>query len=153
MQVCVVFYIFFDLSMALLSWCLLFWAKFKPPYQWYGKTQVTYTNVSYTSIENYIHALKQYSMVLKWRGIKKTYSEGATNCMSSILVILAGTANMQIISLRLSPVDNDVISLKRNRMHFIGFGLSQGVVKVSDPTTNRSHHQKERLNILNPILI
>lgn len=71
--------------------------------------------------------------------------------MSSIQVILAGTANMQIISLRLSPVDNDVISLKRNRMHFIGFGMSQGVVKVSDPTTNRSHHQKERLNILNPI--
>ena len=53
--------------------------------------------------------------------------------MSSIQVILAGTANIQIISLRLSPVDNDVISLKRNRMHFIGFGLSQGVRKCLIP--------------------
>ena len=59
MHVCVVFYIFFDLCMAVLSWSLLFWAKFEPPYQWYGKTQVKCTNVSYTSIENYIHALKQ----------------------------------------------------------------------------------------------
>lgn len=31
--------------------------------------------------------------------------------MSSIQVILAGTASMQIISLRLTPSDNDVISL------------------------------------------
>ena len=31
--------------------------------------------------------------------------------MSSIQVILAGTASMQIISLRLTPSDNEVISL------------------------------------------
>ena len=45
---------------------------------------------------------------------KHTYSEGATNCMRSIQVILAGTANMQIISLRLTPSAKDVISLVWN---------------------------------------
>lgn len=44
--------------------------------------------------------------------ITQTYSEGATNRIRSIQVILAGTANMQIISLRWTPLAKDVISLK-----------------------------------------
>ena len=44
--------------------------------------------------------------------ITQTYSEGATNRIRSIQVILAGTANMQIISLRWTPLPKDVISLK-----------------------------------------
>lgn len=44
--------------------------------------------------------------------ITQTYSEGATNRIRSIQVILAGTDNMQIISLRWTPLAKDVISLK-----------------------------------------
>ena len=57
--------------------------------------------------------------------------------MSSIQVILAGTASMQIISLRLTPSDNDVISLLgTNKGHSVIHPLSESAKVHTGPATH-----------------